>query len=53
MNAQNKQRSTRESLIDTLFIQQNEVIATIGAGDIDRMVYPIKKELEERSGYAA
>ncbi|MEJ2004621.1 MAG: UDP-N-acetylmuramate--L-alanine ligase [Cyclobacteriaceae bacterium] len=40
--------STREGLIDMLEGKTLEVVATIGAGDIDQLVEPLKNYLKER-----
>ena len=40
--------STREGLIDVLEGKTLEVVATIGAGDIDQLVEPLKNYLKER-----
>ena len=44
----NKKLMTKEELLDYISKNDFEVIATIGAGDIDRLVAPIKKTLEEQ-----
>jgi len=41
----NKMLCTKEALIETLVKQKNDIILTIGAGDIDGLVSPITKSL--------
>ncbi len=43
-----KQLVKRFDLLETLSKKQLEVLATVGAGDIDRMVEPIKETLEKK-----
>ena len=47
MQSTEKQMATKESLLDLLDANEIEVLATIGAGDIDTLVAPIKMKLEE------
>jgi len=45
MKTKDKQMTTKESLVGLLDIDDIEVLATIGAGDIDTLVGPIKTKL--------
>jgi len=45
MRSKEKQMTTKESLVGLLDIDDIEVLATIGAGDIDTLVGPIKTKL--------
>ena len=47
VNQKNKVRVTKETLINELFKTKNEVILTLGAGDIDLFVSKIKKEIQK------
>ena len=38
----------KESLLDLLETKEFDVVATIGAGDIDQLVQPMKEQLERR-----
>jgi UDP-N-acetylmuramate--alanine ligase len=44
----NKRLMSKEELIDTLHTMELEVVATVGAGDIDKLVAPIKKLLTDK-----
>jgi len=44
----NKKIMAKEELLEYISKNNFEVLATIGAGDIDRLVAPIKKSLEEQ-----
>lgn len=48
VTAKSKMMSTKESLIEELKHRKLEVVATIGAGDIDKLVAPIGNELKEQ-----
>ena len=45
---EDKQLIAREKLIEQLIIEDGEVLLTMGAGDIDAMVEPIKVMLDNR-----
>ena len=45
---ENKQNCSKENLLNTLKGRYIEVLLTLGAGDIDQLVEPIKKLLEEK-----
>jgi len=47
-NAASKKIVNKEDVINTLAMSDAQVIVTIGAGDIDRLVKPIKYWLETR-----
>jgi UDP-N-acetylmuramate--alanine ligase len=47
MKSKEKQMTTKESLVGLLDIDDIEVLATIGAGDIDTLVGPIKTKLTQ------
>ena len=47
MKSTEKEMTTKESLVEKLNINDLEVLATIGAGDIDTLVEPIKIKLSE------
>ena len=46
VNIENKILCSKSELIDVLKKQDAEVVLTLGAGDIDRLIQPIKKYLE-------
>jgi UDP-N-acetylmuramate--alanine ligase len=46
VNIENKLRTSKDELIDVLKNKKPDVLLTIGAGDIDRLVKPIKKLFE-------
>lgn len=48
VTAKSKMLSTKEGLIEELKHRKLEVVATIGAGDIDKLVAPIGNELKEQ-----
>ncbi len=43
-----KMLTNKEGLLDLLASRELDVVATIGAGDIDQLVEPLKEELERR-----
>ncbi|MBN8702413.1 MAG: UDP-N-acetylmuramate--L-alanine ligase [Bacteroidetes bacterium] len=50
INCKEKSIVSKNNLIDILRISKPEVLLTIGAGDIDTLVAPIREMLESRSG---
>lgn len=48
LNVETKANLFKRELLDHLIDKSLEVVATIGAGDIDQLVEPIKKQLERR-----
>lgn len=49
MNLDAKTLSTKEQLVDLLKTKNMDVLLTVGAGDIDTLVQPIKRMLEGRN----
>jgi UDP-N-acetylmuramate--alanine ligase len=48
ITVKNKQLLSKENLIENLSIGEGEVLMTLGAGDIDTMVIPIREKLMAR-----
>jgi UDP-N-acetylmuramate--alanine ligase len=48
INHADRQKTTKEGLIDLLKDRDFEILVTIGAGDIDQLVTPIKNVLKEK-----
>lgn len=48
MKSNNKRLSTKKDLVSELEKENNEVIVTLGAGDIDTLVEPIKEMLNKK-----
>ena len=48
ITVKNKQLLSKENLIENLSIGEGEVLMTLGAGDIDTMVIPIREKLMVR-----
>lgn len=49
MNLENKRLMSKEAVLETLKTEQPEVLLTLGAGDIYRLVRPIKEILEDKN----
>lgn len=48
MHLQDKQLCSNETLIDTLLMEGTEIVVTMGAGNIDRLVKPITEALIQK-----
>ena len=46
----NKKLLSKEDLIDMLISNEVEILATLGAGDIDQLILPLKKICEAKAG---
>lgn len=53
MKSNNKRLSTKQHLVAELEKENNEVVVTLGAGDIDTLVEPIKQMLTKKYGVNA
>jgi len=47
VNLKNKKLVIKQQILQNINIEKTEVLLTIGAGDIDKLVEPIKKKLEQ------
>lgn len=47
VNLENKELSQKENAVEKIIAEEPEVLLTMGAGDIDTLVEPIKKALEK------
>ena len=48
ISSRNKHLLSANEIVDFIASRENEVVLTIGAGDIDRIIEPLKIKLEER-----
>jgi hypothetical protein len=50
MRNSNKKRVSKQNLLDELKLSKPEILLTLGAGDIDRFILPIKELFQVPKG---